>query len=260
MPRRARAPGAEDVITLFDLGAEYWRNYFATKSPIKAYEYTFDRIGWYRERSDRGRFIVCCDSPRSARREKHPAYKANREKKDPAAVDSLRALQECLAELGLKLCLVDGWEGDDIIATLTRQAWPEEVEIIGSEKDFFCLIDDDRVHLIGKNGAITSRECFEKWRVPPSQMTEFLALVGDESDNIPGCPNCGPGRAAKLLERFGTLAEIKAAVSSGALQKGVLRGIGETTLASLHAWDPTQALELVTMNDQLPISLVQLLG
>ncbi len=248
------------MITLFDLGAEYWRNYFATKSPIKAYEYTFDRIGWYRERSDRGRFIVCCDSPRSARREKHPAYKATREKKDPAAIDSLRALQERLIEMGVVLCSVDGWEGDDLIATLTRQAWPEAVEIIGSEKDFYCLIDDDRVHLVGKNGAITSAECFDKFGVAPSQMTDFLAMVGDETDNIKGCPNCGPGRAAKLLGRYGSWQGIWAALAKGELKKGVVPGVGETTIESLASWDPTQALELVTMNDKLPISLVQLLG
>lgn len=249
------------MITLFDLGAEFWRNYFGMKrSAIDAYSATWDRVDWYQSHSDRGRFVVCCDSPRSVRKEKHPTYKASREQKDAAAIDSLRSLQSRLAARGTKIAYVNGWEGDDVIATLTRQAWPEQVTIIGSEKDFFCLIDDDRVKLIGKTGPITSRECFEKFGVPPSQMTEFLALVGDVADDIRGCENCGADRAAKLLERFGTIAEIKAAVSDGRLVKGVLFGIGEKTLASLHAWDPTQALELVRMNDRLPISLVQLLG
>ncbi len=248
------------MITLFDLGASFWPAMFASKSSIKAYEYTYDRIEWYREHSDRRRFVVCCDSGRSVRKEKHPTYKAQRAEKDAGALDSLKSLQERLREQGTIVAQADGWEGDDVIATLTRQAWPEDVSIIGSEKDFFCLIDDDRVHLVGKNGAISSAECFDKFGVPPSQMTEFLAMVGDAADNIEGCPNCGPGRAAKLLQRFGTLAEVKAAVSDGRLVQGVLRGIGELTLASLHAWDPSQALELVKMNEHLPISLVQLLG
>lgn len=249
------------MITLFDLGAEFWRNYFGTgKSPIQAYSLTYDRIEWYREHSDRGRFVVCCDSPRSVKKEKHPTYKASREKKDPAAIDSLRSLQSRLVDRGVPLALVDGYEGDDVIATLTRQAWPEEVSIIGSEKDFFCLIDDDRVHLIGKNGPISSAQCFEKFGVPPSQMTEFLAMVGDVADDIKGCPNCGEDRAAKLLGRFGSWQGIWGALARGELKPGMVPGCGPKTIESLASWDPTQALELVTMNDKLPISLVQLLG
>lgn len=249
------------MVTLFDLGAEFWRNYFGTgKSSLKAYELTYDRIHWYREHSDRGRFVVCCDSPRSVKREKHPSYKSNRDPKDAGAIDSLRDLQERLRANGVSLAQVDGYEGDDVIATLTRQAWPEKVSIIGSEKDFFCLIDDERVELVSRTGVITSAECRAKYGVDPSQMIDFLALVGDESDAIQGCEHCGAGRAAKLLGRFGSLRGVLAAALGGELVKGVVPGCGEKTIESLKTWDPTQALELVTMNDRLPISLVQLLG
>lgn len=247
------------MLTLFDLGAEFWRNYFGTKkSAVDAYSLTYDRIEWY-WKAEGPRFIVACDSPRSIRKEKHPTYKASREKKDPAGVDSLRSLQERLRDLAIPLAQVDGWEGDDVIATLTHQAWPEKVQIIGSEKDFFCLIDDDRVQLIGKNGPITSAQCMDKFGVPPSQMTEFLAMVGDAADDIKGCENCGPGRAAALLSRFGSLQGVLCAARMGEIGKGVVPGCGEKTVQSLIAWDPAQPLELVTMRSDLPISLVGLL-
>ena len=247
------------MITLFDLGAEFWRNYFAAKSALDAYSLTYDRIDWY-WREHGPRMVVCCDSPRSARKEAHPTYKARREAKPADALDSLRGLQERCAGIGIPVAMVDGWEGDDVVATLTDQAWPEEVQIIGTEKDFFCLIDDDRVWLVGRAGRLDSAYCFEKFGVAPSQMTDWLAMVGDAADDIKGCPNCGPGRAAKLLERFGTLEAIKAAVSSGALAQGAIKGIGETTLRSLNEWNPEQALSLVRMRRDLPIRLETLLG
>ncbi len=247
------------MITLLDLGASFWHNYFGTKkSQLDAYSLTYDRIDYY-WRETGPRFIVCADSPRSVRKEKHPTYKASREQKEPAAIDSLRSLQERIQERDIPFAQADGWEGDDVIATLTAKAWPEEVTIVGSEKDFFCLIDDERVSLVGKNGPITSAHCFEKFGVPPSMMTEFLAMVGDDADDIRGCKNCGPGRAAKLLTMFGSIEAIKAAVSNGVLVKGTIKGIGEATLASLHEWDPAQALELVNMRRDLPFNLWEIL-
>lgn len=246
------------MITLFDLGAEFWKNYFGSKSALDAYSLTYDRILYYR--SDR--LVVCADSPRSIRKEKHPTYKEKRGPKPEDALDALRSIQERCVALGIPLAQVDGWEGDDVVATLCSQAWPEEVQIIGSEKDFFCLIDDERVTLIGKNGPLTSAHCMEKFGVAPSQMTDWLAMVGDQADDIKGCPHCGPGRAAKLLERFGSLGAVKMGVmpGPGGLKPGDVPGVGQKTLEALQTWDPTQAIELVRMNDKLPLNLQALLA
>lgn len=248
------------MLTLFDLGADFWRNYHGTKkSALDAYSLTYDRIEYYREQGDPGRFVICCDSPRSVRKEKHPTYKASREPKDPAAIDSLRSLQDRMRERGVPVVLVDGYEGDDGVATLTRQAWPEEVVIVGSEKDFYCLIDDDRVSLVGKSGPISEAQCLEKFGVKPCQMTDFLAMVGDAADDIKGCENCGPGRCSALLGRYDSWQGIRAALESGDLKPGAIPGVGAKTIESLKAWDPTQALELVTMNSNLPIKLWEIL-
>lgn len=245
------------MITLFDLGAEFWRNYFGSRSALDAYTLTYERIDWYW--NDSRRFVLCADSPRSIRKETHPTYKEKRGPKPEDALDSLRSIQERCAARGIPVATVDGWEGDDVVATLCAKAWPEDVRIIGSEKDFYCLIDDERVHLVGKNGPIRAAQCVEKFGVRPGQMTDWLAMVGDQADDIQGCPHCGPGRAAKLLERYETLERVQLAAVSGALSKGVVPGVGEKTIESLREWHAGQALDLVRMRTDLPIELVDLL-
>lgn len=245
------------MITLFDLGAEFWRNYFGSRSALDAYTLTYERIDWYW--NDSRRFVLCADSPRSIRKETHPTYKEKRAPKPEDALDSLRSIQERCATRGIPVATVEGWEGDDVVATLCAKAWPEDVRIIGSEKDFYCLIDDERVHLVGKNGPIKAAQCVEKFGVRPDQMTDWLAMVGDQADDIRGCPNCGPDRAAKLLAHAGSLSGILEGIACGQLIGGTVKGVGEKTISSLREWNPEQALDLVRMRTDLPIELVDLL-
>lgn len=240
------------MLVLIDLGAEFWRAFYGSGSAVKAYEITLDRIDFYRR--EYPRTVVCADSPKSLRREWYPGYKANREAKPEDGIDSLRAIQARVLDWGVPVVQCDGYEADDVVASLAAQAWPEHVQIIGSEKDFFCLISDT-VSLIGKNGPIGSNECIEKFGVAPSQMLDWLALVGDASDAIPGCPNCGPGRATDLLERFESIEGLRAATDAEILS---VRGVGKKTLASLREWDPTLALKLVRLLDDAPVSLEEL--
>lgn len=240
------------MLALIDIGAEFWKNYFGSRSALTGYELTLERIDWYRHVDCRT--VVCCDSPKSLRKDWFAGYKSNRPPKPAEAIASLIAVQQRVATWGLPVVQCEGYEADDLVATLARQAWPEEVQIIGSEKDFFCLIGDT-VSLIGKHGPIGTNECFEKFGVLPNQMTDWLALVGDAADAIPGCPNCGPGRATDLLERFETLDGIRSASDEDIR---AVRGVGPKTLESLRAWDPTMALKLVRLLDDAPLQLEQL--
>jgi DNA polymerase-1 len=242
------------MVTLFDLGAEFWRNAHGGSEPMLGYEQTLERLDWYRRECPR--FIVCADSPRSIRKEMHETYKANRKPKPQPAVEALQGVIERVRAWGLPLVQVDGWEADDVIATLTHQAWPEAVQIIGSEKDFFCLIDDERVFLVGKNGPIDGNACFDKFGVAPTQMLDWLALVGDAADGVEGCESCGPARASALLEKFDSLSGILAASDDDIL---AIPGVGKKTLAALRAWDPKKTFELLTMNCRLPIDLQEIL-
>lgn len=245
------------MITLMDLGQAFWTESFGGSKAMLGYEVVLERIDWYRRECPR--FIVCCDSPRSVRKEKEPTYKANRKPKPADAVQALEGVIQRAKEWGVPLAMVDGWEADDVIATLTRQAWPEDVQILGTEKDFFCLIDDGRVCLVGKNGPITSADCVHKFGVEPFQMLDWLALVGDASDGIAGCEGWGPAKATALLTRFGSLEKAKGEAGFDSLQAGDIPGLGEKTLASFREWDPSKAIELITMNDRLPIDLYEIL-
>jgi 5'-3' exonuclease len=242
------------MLTLIDLGAEFWRNYFGSKSAVVAYELTLEHVDWYRR--DCPRTVVCCDSPKSLRKEWFEGYKSNRSPKPQDAIDALVAVQRRIATWGVPVVLRDGYEGDDVLATLTAQAWIEEVQIIGSEKDLFPLIAPN-VRLMGRTGPIGANECMEKFGVAPAQMTDWIALVGDAADAIPGCPHCGPGRASDLLERFGTIPGIQGASDEEILG---ISGIGKKTLESLRAWDPALALRLVRLIEDVPVSLLDLFG
>lgn len=236
-------------IALIDLGAEFWKNYFGSRSAVKAYELTLECCDWYRRAYER--VAVCCDSPVSKRKEIFADYKSNRTPKPADAIESLVAIQTRVSSWGIPVVQCEGYEADDIVATLAQQAWPEEVHVVGSEKDFFCLIGET-VKLMGKHGLIGTNECYEKFGVLPHQMPDWLALVGDATDNIPGCPNCGPGRATDLLERFETLDGILQASDEDILS---IRGVGKKTLESLRAWDPAIARELVRLMTDAPVVL-----
>ena len=253
------------MLTLLDLGAEFWRNAQGGKEPTLGYDLTIERLIWYRDDSA-GRLIVCADSPRSERKARVESYKSNREKKPEPAIDALRAVENRVLDWGVPLARVDGWEADDVIATLVEQSFPEPTRVIGSEKDFFCLLSEPHVTLVGKSGPLGPNHCYDKFGVSPSQMVDYLTLAGDSADGIPGCPNCGPGRAADLLERFGDIESIARGTDAELLK---VRGIGKKTLESLRAFigDNTtlttpmsETRFLVTMRRDLPISLTELLA
>jgi len=139
-----------------------------------------------------------------------PEYKAQR----PETPEDLRPqfdeIRNYLAAAGLKDFCGDGIEADDYIACLARQAvsagWT--VVIASADKDFMQLVSD-RIGLLNPNdktGQIWGREqVLAKSGVEPEQIVDWLALMGDAVDNIPGVPGVGPKTAASLLQQFGTV-------------------------------------------------------
>lgn len=241
------------MITLFDLSAEFWRNYYATKSATDAYQLTLEKIQDYASRCDR--LAVLCDSPRCKRYDWFPEYKANRIGTKPEdAIGSLDAVKEQLQFLRVPTVECDGYEADDLMATLVKQAWPEDVQLVTRDKDMYQLIDDN-VWLLSSKGQIGTAECIEKFGVKPNQIRDFLAITGDVADNIPGCPSCGMARARDLLLAFGSIAGIKAATDEQIL---AVRKVGLKTLSEIRAWDPTMAVKLVTLLDDAPVVLEEL--
>lgn len=241
------------MIVLLDMGYLFWRGYYATRSDIDAYEITVDKAREYHDSC--ARFAVCCDCGPLRRAERYPEYKANREEKPREALDSLRAVEQQIESWGVPIVRVQGYEADDLLATLAAQATDEEVRIVSQDKDLYQLIRPG-VQLVKMDGRIIDAvETERKFGVQPAQMLDFLTMVGDASDNVPGCPGVGPGRARDLLRRFATLDQVLAASDDELLE---VRGVGEKTLAGLRGWDPALARSLVTLEADAPVALAEL--
>ncbi len=142
------------------------------------------------------------------RNDLYPEYKANR----PPMPDDLRMQIEPLHEIikaqGLPLICIDGVEADDVIGTLSREAIEKgyQVLISTSDKDMAQLVNE-HVNLVDTmNNRFTDKDgVVEKFQVTAEQMVDYLALMGDSSDNIPGVPKVGPKTAAKWISEYGSL-------------------------------------------------------
>lgn len=164
--------------------------------------------------------VVVFDRGRPARRlELLPEYKAQR----PPMPDELRAqqapLREWLAALGWPVLEEEGREADDVIAALALNAGADrETAIVSHDKDLTQLVAGSRVYMLrpdpkGKLERMGPAEVEAKFGVKPEQIRDYLALLGDSSDNIPGVPGVGSKTAAQLLQQFGSVEQILAHVA-----------------------------------------------
>lgn len=145
---------------------------------------------------------------KSFRHELFADYKANRPPVPEELSAQFAGLRDIIQAMGLPLIQMEGVEADDVIGTLTRQARgaDEDVLIVTSDKDMAQLVDDHVVLLDTMQDKRTDvARVREKFGVSPERITDYLALVGDSSDNIPGVSKVGPKTAAKWLEQYGDL-------------------------------------------------------
>jgi DNA polymerase-1 len=139
-----------------------------------------------------------------------PSYKAQRPPTPPDLDRQLPVIRDMLEAMGVPLVESEGEEADDIIATLAVSAAHADrpVLIASNDKDFMQLVDS-RIRLLrpdGKESIIVDADGVRKrYGVSPEQMVDFLSLLGDSVDNIPGAPGVGEKTAAQLLQRYGTL-------------------------------------------------------
>ena len=138
-------------------------------------------------------------------------YKANRPPMPDELRDQIEWINDMVDAMGLPRLVVPGVEADDVIGTLAREAAErgEDVIISTGDKDLAQLVND-RVTLINTMSDTRSdrQQVISKFGVPPERMIDYLALVGDASDNVPGVPKVGPKTAAKWLNEYGSLDEI----------------------------------------------------
>ena len=146
----------------------------------------------------------------SFRKELYPEYKANRGAMPEDLVPQIPYIKKFIEALGLPNFERPGFEADDVIATLAdgaaRKSGEADVCIITSDKDLMQLVED-HVFIFDtmKDLRYDAKQVEEKLGVPPKQVADFLGLVGDSSDNIPGVEGVGPKTAIGLLQEFGSM-------------------------------------------------------
>ena len=154
---------------------------------------------------------------KSFRNDLYPEYKANRPPAPPDLVAQIEPLHEIIRALGVPLLLIDNVEADDVIATLAARAAGAGLQTLVStgDKDLAQIVNDD-IHLINtmNNTRFDRDGVIEKYGVPPERIVDYLALIGDTSDNVPGIPKVGPKTAVKWLMEHGSLDEIVARADS----------------------------------------------
>ncbi|WP_328316926.1 DNA polymerase I [Streptomyces sp. NBC_00388] len=161
-------------------------------------------------------FAVAFDVSRKTwRAEEFPEYKANRSKTPDEFKGQVELIGEVLDTMRVDRFAIEGFEADDVIATLATQAEAAgfEVLIVTGDRDSFQLITDRVTVLYPTKGVseltrFTPEKVEEKYGLTPQQYPDFAALRGDPSDNLPGIPGVGEKTAAKWINQFGSFAEL----------------------------------------------------
>jgi DNA polymerase-1 len=152
---------------------------------------------------------VVFDAPGgSFRNEINPKYKANRPPMPEELRCQIEPLHDIVRAMGLPLVMVEGVEADDVIGTLANQATELGLDTLIStgDKDMAQLVNKHVSLINTKSETFTDRQgVIDKFGVTPEQVIDYLALMGDTVDNIPGVPKCGPKTAAKWLQQYGSL-------------------------------------------------------
>ena len=158
--------------------------------------------------------VILDASESTFRNQMYDQYKANRPPPPPELVPQFPLIRDATRAFSIPCLEEDGLEADDIIACYTKAAvaagW--QVTIVSSDKDLMQLIEPGVDMLDTMNDRRIGREeVIEKFGVPPEQVGEVLALMGDSVDNVPGVPGIGPKTASKLIQEFGDVEAVLAA-------------------------------------------------
>jgi DNA polymerase-1 len=199
---------------------------------------------------------VVFDAPgRTFRDDMFAEYKANRAPMPDELRAQIEPLLETIEAMGIPLLRVEGVEADDVIGTLACQASAagQSTVISTGDKDLAQLVDE-HVRLVNTmDGSALDRDgVVAKFGVAPEQIIDYLALVGDSSDNIPGVPGVGPKTAAKWLQQYRDLDTLKA-------HAGEIPGkVGERLREALPDLDLSKRLATIRCDLEMPIAAADL--
>ncbi len=205
-----------------------------------------------KRRPDHLAFVL--DLGKTYRHDLYPAYKGTRAKMPDEMREQLELMREMIAALGVPILEREGYEADDLMGSLARQAEAAglEVFLVTSDKDFYQLVTPHaRVLTPPKSGdeglLLDSGGVEERFGVPPEHVADVLALAGDSADNVPGVPGVGMKTAVKLVRAYGGLESI---LEHAPEIKGKL---GERLAA--NAEQARLSLRLVLIDREAPVAL-----
>jgi DNA polymerase-1 len=157
--------------------------------------------------------IVVWDAGMSGREQQYEPYKAERKPRPDLLREQWPQLEPLVEAFGYENVRVEGYEADDVIASLAEQAKQAgiPVMIVTGDRDAYQLAENGSVRIMTTSRGITDTRVYdregvvERYGIPPELVTDFIGLKGDTSDNIPGVPGIGDKTAAQLLQKYGSL-------------------------------------------------------
>ena len=189
------------------------------------------------------------------RHDMYSEYKANRPPMPEDLVQQIEPIHQIITLMGIKLIMIPGVEADDVIGTLAEQARQKRLDTVISTGD------KDMTQLVCKNVSVVNTMSGEllnesgvlkKFGVEPKYITDYLALIGDKSDNVPGVEKVGPKTAVKWLNEFGDIDGIKSNAES------IGGKVGENLRASLETLDLAHQLVKIKTDVELDLGIEDL--
>tara|TARA_Y100001935_G_C17311122_1_gene516361 strand:+ start:1931 stop:4642 length:2712 start_codon:yes stop_codon:yes gene_type:complete len=201
---------------------------------------------------------VVFDAPGPTFRDKiYPEYKANRSATPADLISQINPLLAIIKDMGLPLISVSGVEADDVIGTLSKLACDKKIKTIIStgDKDLAQLVNENVTLINTMTGeSLDENGVKNKFHVKPEQIIDYLALVGDSADNIPGVPKCGPKTAAKWLAEYQNIDNI---LSNAEKIKGKVGEYLRNSIDQLHTSKILTTIKLDVDLNINPLDLTQ---
>lgn len=199
--------------------------------------------------------VVFDSKEKTFRETLYPQYKANRSAMPDDLIPQVKPIHDIIQALGIPLLVEHGVEADDVIGTLARQAEQQGIPIIIStgDKDFAQLVNE-HITLINTmtNSVLNPQTVVEKFGIPPHLIIDYLTLVGDTVDNIPGVPQVGPKTAVKWLIEHGNLDNIIANADK------ITGKVGENFRGCLAQLPLSKTLATIKLDVELTVSISDL--
>ncbi|NLD52593.1 MAG: hypothetical protein GX650_06835, partial [Clostridiales bacterium] len=169
----------------------------------------------FREQQPQYCAVAFDDPAPTFRHERYPEYKAGRKSMDEELRGQFPLIKELLTAMGIGVVTLPGYEADDLLGSIARQANQKDIHalLVTGDKDALQLVNDGTTMLMTRRGisdvlTLTPPVVKEQYGVTPEQVPDWKGLMGDSSDNIPGVPGVGEKTAVKLLAEYGTLDEV----------------------------------------------------